>query len=82
MSKLGQPHPGLSEACWFAAMSRVNPHAAGVDIGAHEFMVCVSGDESTQLVCSFGNDTADLHIAAWLTEHHIATVAMASAGVY
>jgi hypothetical protein len=64
-------------------MSRVNPHAAGVDLGAHEIMVCAPGDENTQLVRSFGNYTADLHaIAAWLKEHHIETVAMESTGVY
>jgi hypothetical protein len=82
MSKLSQPNTSLSEARLFAAMSRVNPHAARVDLGAHEIMVCVPGDESTQLVRSFGNDTADLQaIAAWLEEHHIETVAMESTGV-
>jgi len=82
MSKLSQPNTSLSEARLFAAISRVNPHAAGVDIGAHEIMVCVPGDESTQLVRSFGNDTADLQaIAAWLKEHPIETVAMESTGV-
>ncbi len=64
-------------------MSRVNPHATGVDLGAHEIMVCVPGDESTQMVRSFGNDTADLQaIASWLEEHHIETVAMESTGGY
>jgi len=83
MSKLSQPNANLNEARPFASMSRVNPHAAGVDIGAHENMVCVPGDETTQLVRSFGNYTADLHaIAAWLKEHQIETVAMESTGVY
>ena len=83
MSKLSQPNVSLTEARPFAAMSRVNPHAAGVDLGAHEIMVCVPGDENTQLVRAFGNYTADLHaIAAWLKEHHIETVAMESTGVY
>ncbi len=83
MSKLGQPNPSLSEARPFAAMSRVNPHAAGVDFGAHEIMVCVPDDESTQPVRFFGNDTADLQtIAAWLKEHHIEAVAMDSTGIY
>jgi hypothetical protein len=64
-------------------MSQVNPRAAGVDIGAHEIMVCVLGDEHTQLVRSFGNYTADLQaIAVWLKEHHIETVAMEFTGVY
>jgi len=83
MSKLSQPNPRLSEARPFASMSQVNPHAAGVDISAHEIMVCVPGDESTQLVRSFGNYTTDLQaIAAWLKEHHIETVAMESTSVY
>lgn len=83
MSKLSQPNSTLSEARPFASMSQVHPHAAGVDIGAHEIMVCVPGGENTQLVRSFGNYTADLQsIAAWLKEHHIETVAMESTGVY
>ncbi|MCL6511956.1 MAG: IS110 family transposase [Anaerolineae bacterium] len=83
MSKLNQLNPSLSQARPFAAMSRVNPHAAGVDLGAHEIMVCVPGDQSTQLVRSFGNYTADLQaIAAWLKAHHIETVAMESTGIY
>ena len=83
MSKLSQLNPTLSEGRPFASMSRVNPHAAGVDLGAHEIMVCVPGDESTQLVRSFGNYTADLQaIAAWLKAHHIETVATESTGIY
>jgi len=31
-------------------MSQVHPNAAGVDIGAHEIMVCVNGTEATQIV--------------------------------
>jgi len=83
MSKLSQPNANRSEARPCAAMRRVNPHAAGVDLGAHEIMVCVPGDESTPPVRSFGNYTADLHaIAARLKEHPIETVAMESTGVY
>jgi transposase len=64
-------------------MSRVNPHAAGVDIGAEEIVVCVAAGETTQLVRGFGNYTIDLHaIADWLAEHKIKTVAMESTGVY
>jgi len=79
MSKLSQPNTNLAEARPFASMSQVNRQAAGVDIGAHEIMVCVPGGESTQLVRSFGNYTADLQaIAIWLKEHEIETVAMES----
>lgn len=84
MSKLGKPNSSLSEeARPFYGMSVMNENAAGVDIGAHEIMVCVPGQDNTQLVRSFGNYTADLQsIAQWLREHHIQTVAMESTGVY
>lgn len=83
MSKLSQPNSSLAEVRPFAGMSRVNPHAAGVDIGAHEIVVCVAGEENTQLVRAFSNYTPDLHaIAQWLKECEIETVAMESTGVY
>ena len=83
MSKLSQPNTSLAEARAFASMSQVNRRAAGVDIGAHEIMVCVPGGENTQLVRSFGNYTVDLQaIAAWLKEHGAETVAMESTVVY
>jgi transposase len=83
MSKLSKPNPSLEEARPFQGMSLVNQNAAGVDIGAHEIMVCISGSENTQLVRRFGNYTADLSaIAQWLGAHHIQTVAMESTGVY
>lgn len=83
MSRLSQPNTSLVEARPFQGMSLVNQHAAGVDIGAHEIMVCVPGLDNEQLVRSFGNYTADLHaIAKWLGEHNIWTVAMESTGVY
>lgn len=41
-------------------VSQINPHTAGVDLGPHETMVCVPGDESTQLVRCFGNYTTGL----------------------
>ena len=67
MSRLSQPNTSLVEARPFQGMSLVNQHAAGVDIGAHEIMVCVPGLDNEQLVRSFGNYTADLHaIAKWL----------------
>jgi len=83
MSKLDQPKAQLAEARPFASMTRLNPNAAGVDIGAREILVCVPGEANTQLVRSFGVYTPDLQtIAAWLKEHHIETVAMESTGVY
>jgi len=66
-----------------ASVSKVNPKAAGVDIGADEIVVCVAANESVQLVRGFGNYTVDLHaIADWLAEHKVETVAMESTGVY
>ena len=83
MSKLSKPNVGLEEARPFAGMSQVNAHVAGVDVGAHEIMVCVAGAEGTQLVRSFGSYTVDLHaIGMWLQEHEVQTVAMESTGVY
>ncbi len=67
----------------FAGLNRIQPHAAGMDIGAHEIWVCVPGEEvDTQIVRLFGTYTADLHaIGNWLQEHHIQTIAMESTGV-
>ena len=83
MSKLSQPKLTLEEARPFAGMSQVHPNAAGVDIGAHEIMVCVAGSETTQIVRAFGSYTVDLQaIGRWLAEHDVETVAMESTGVY
>jgi len=83
MSRLSQPNTALAEARPFQGMSVVNQHAAGIDIGAHEIMVCVPGPDNTQLVRSFGNYTTDLYaVAKWLGGHSIWTVAMESTGVY
>jgi len=83
MRQRGRRTKGLEEAHPFAGMSRVNENAAGVDIGAEEIVVCVAGDETTQIVKAFGNYTVDLQaIGKWLQEHGVKTVAMESTGVY
>jgi transposase len=83
MRRKGKRTKGIEQAHPFAGMSKVNPNAAGVDIGADEIVVCVAANESTQLVRGFGNYTVDLHaIADWLAEHKVGTVAMESTGVY
>ena len=83
MRKRSRRTKGIEEARPFAGMSRVNEDAAGIDIGAEEIVVCVAGDENTQIVKAFGNYTVDLHaIGKWLGEHHVKTVAMESTGVY
>jgi hypothetical protein len=70
MSKLSQRHrPSGTESRPFEGLSRIHLHAAGVDIGAHEIMVCVPGPDETQLVRAFGTYTADLYaLADWLSE--------------
>jgi transposase len=83
MRRKGKRTPGIEEAHPFAGMSKVNPNAAGVDIGAVEIVACVAGDVSTQIVKAFGNYTVDLQaIGRWLKEYNIKTVAMESTGVY
>jgi len=83
VSRLSKPNLGMAEARPFAGMSQVHEHAAGVDVGAHEIMVCVAGAEGMQMVRSFGSYTVDLQaIGGWLAEHDIETVAMESTGVY
>ena len=83
MSRKAGRTKGIEEAHPFAGMSRVNPDAAGVDIGATEIVVCVAGDENTQIVKAFGNYTVDLqNIGKWLKDYGVKTVAMESTGVY
>jgi hypothetical protein len=83
MSKLSAPITEtilVADTQSFAGISRIQPHAAGMDIGAHEIWACVSGEGDTQIVRLFGAYTADLHaIGDWLKEHGIRTVAI---GVY
>jgi hypothetical protein len=67
----------------FDGLARIHPNAAGMDIGAHEIMVCVPGPDSTQAIRAFGTYTVDLYaIADWLQQSGIRTVAMESTGVY
>jgi transposase len=74
---------GIEQAHPFDGMSKVNPNAAGIDIGAEEIVVCVAANEATQIVRGFGNYTVDLQaIGEWLKSYKIRTVAMESTGVY
>jgi len=67
----------------FAGMRTVTPHAAGVDLGAHEIVACVPDGEDQQIVRTFGTYTADLQtLADWCVDRGIQTVAMESTGVY
>lgn len=83
MKRKSKRTKGIEEAHPFSGMSRVNPNAAGVDIGAIEIVACVSGDENTQIVKGFGNYTVDLQaLAQWMKSFQVKTVAMESTGVY
>ena len=74
---------GIEEAHPFDGMSKVNPNAAGIDIGAEEIVVCVASNEATQIVRGFGNYTVDLQaIGEWLKSYNIKTVAMESTEIY
>jgi len=85
-----QPDPATA-----ALLQTLNPHAAGIDIGATALWVCVppsavaspSAPSAPALlpphVRRFGACTADRHpMAAWLRQCQVTTVAMASTGVY
>jgi len=86
LSRLSQRKNILShqtEVRPFDGLARLNQHAAGADIGAHEIQVCIQGAENTQIVRTFGNYTVDVEsIAHWLLENGIQTIAMESTGVY
>jgi len=64
-------------------LERVNPNAAGIDIGAREHYVAVPEDRDEEPVRRFGCLTPDLHdMAKWLKACGIETVVMESTGVY
>ena len=62
---------------------KINPHAAGIDIGARELFVCVPSDRADPPVRRFGTKTPDLEeLAQWLKDCRIETVAMEATGIY
>jgi transposase len=64
-------------------LERINPDAAGIDIGANFHFVAIPEDRAEENVRKFGPFTSDLHrLADWLTEHRIKSVVMESTGVY
>ena len=65
------------------SLERIEPNAAGIDVGATEIFVAVPPDRDRQPVRSFKTFTDDLRqMAAWLVQCGITTVAMESTGVY
>jgi len=69
-----------------AKMPQVNPHAAGIDVGATAHWVCVPEDsvpEDQSNIGSFGAFSGDLDkLVEWLLACGVKTVAMESTGVY
>ena len=66
-----------------ARLTRINEHAAGIDIGSESHFVAVPPDSCPDPVRQFGVFTKDLYaIADWLKECGVKTVAMESTGVY
>ena len=71
-------------------LQTLHPHAAGIDVGAEEMMVCVPPGSVVASEASlpanvrcFGTFTPDLHaIAAWLQQCRVDTVALEATGVY
>lgn len=66
-----------------AELRRINPQAAGIDIGSASHWVAVDPSLTQQPVREFAAYTSDLQaLADWLVEHKIQTVAMEATGVY
>jgi len=65
------------------SLKRVNPNAAGLDIGSQEIWAGVPEGWDTQPVRQFGTFTPDLYaLADWLAACQVDRVAMESTGVY
>ena len=68
---------------WTDQLPRIQPDAAGIDVGADQHWVAVPMDRDTEPVRQHGAFTRDLYaIADWLKQCRIKTVAMESTGVY
>jgi len=66
-----------------AQLPVIEPHAAGIDIGATEVFVAVPADRDPEPIRSFATFTVELEkLADWLEQCRIRTVAMESTGVF
>lgn len=64
-------------------LTRVNPNAAGIDIGSASHFVAVPPGRDEETVREFKSFTSDLYaLADWLEKCGVKTVAMESTGVY
>ncbi len=66
------------------ALKTIQPDAAGIDLGSREHWVAGPPlDDNTPNVQRFGTTTPELlHLADWLKEQKVKTIAMESTGVY
>lgn len=63
-------------------LQKINPHAAGIDLGAREHWVCVPSEATEKNIRAFGCSTPDLlTLADWLEECGVTSVALESTGV-
>ena len=63
--------------------TKVNPNAAGVDLGSKEHWVAIPPDRGLEPVRRFGTLTPDLDgLVQWLKNGEVSTVAMEATGVY
>jgi transposase len=77
-----QPHP-IKSVAELERLAVINPHAAGLDIGAREIWAAVSPHHDGQTARCFGTFTPDLMtLADWLLSYGVTTVVMESTGVY
>lgn len=64
-------------------LRRINPRAAGIDIGSASHWVAIDPSLSERPVREFAAYTGDIQaLASWLIEHGVETVAMEATGVY
>lgn len=65
------------------SFSKINPHAAGIDIGATAHVVAVGPERDSTPVRTFGTFSTELHhLADWLHAVGVTTIAMESTSVY
>jgi hypothetical protein len=75
----GGVHGTSAQASTVRSVSTINPHAAGIDIGATHHVVAVGPDRDPTPVRTFCTFSGDLHaLAEWLHAVGITTVAMES----
>jgi transposase len=77
------PRKAQTKTSTAPATPMLNPHAAGIDIGATSIYVAVPADRHPEPVRRFGTFTQDLlDLTCWLQQCQIRTVAMEATGVY